>query len=149
VRKYAFVFMPPCLPRNFLVRAETVSRCAERMAALVKNTLNVAALSDSRFRLSIQKFSVGRMVTDVAEIMSATNDYFGDPLLSSDVQFVTETPDSWKNPDGGSLVEGDEAHICGAIFQVLRNSLQFTKTGHVKYVLQLMDLLSSTVCFWP
>jgi two-component system, OmpR family, sensor histidine kinase VicK len=101
---------------------EVISRNAARLQTLITNILDVTRIEGQNLKLNIETFSISDLISAIVE------DYKeGIKSKKTNLELVY----NYKDNNHPILVEADKERIIQVISNLLSNSLQFTKEGHI------------------
>jgi two-component system, OmpR family, sensor histidine kinase VicK len=101
---------------------EVISRNAARLQTLITNILDVTKIESQNLKLNIETFSISDLISAIVE------DYKeGIKSKKTNLELVY----NYKDNNHPILVEADKERIIQVISNLLSNSLQFTKEGHI------------------
>jgi signal transduction histidine kinase len=105
---------------------EVIGRNAVRLQTLITNILDVTRIESQNLRLNTEIFDIYNLISiiieDYKERIKGKN---------ADLGLVYNYKDNYNNNKKPFLVEADKERIVQVISNLLSNSLQFTKEGHI------------------
>lgn len=101
---------------------EVISRNAARLQTLITNILDVTKIESQNLKLNIETFSI-------SDLISAILEDYKERIKGKKTNL--ELVYNYKDNNDPILVEADKERIIQVISNLLSNSLQFTKEGHI------------------
>jgi two-component system, OmpR family, sensor histidine kinase VicK len=101
---------------------EVINRNAARLQTLITNILDVTRIESQNLKLNVEEFSI-------SDLISAIIEDYKERIKGKKTNL--ELVYNYKDNNDPILVEADKERIIQVISNLLSNSLQFTKEGHI------------------
>jgi signal transduction histidine kinase len=106
---------------------DIIFRNSKRLKQLTDDVLDVASIESGSFFLNKEKFNLKEMITDVLK------EYEQMIQNKNNIKFFLEFND---NNDEIIIVDADRNRVSQVIYNLLRNSLKFTKEGRITVIVE-------------